>query len=116
MKCPKCRAENPDDEIFCQECDWRLDQKYVPEKKSKTRDPLTTSATAALAGVLSIIMYLADFAWGPVALGAVGLFMGGYGITYARLTECNRNLCMALAGVGLLLGIIGLMFGLTQVF
>jgi VIT1/CCC1 family predicted Fe2+/Mn2+ transporter len=117
MKCPKCRAENPDDEIFCQQCDWRLDQKYVPEKKTKkTRSPLNVTATAAFAGIFSLIVYYADFKYAPIALGAVGLFMGGYGITYARLVECNKNLCMALAAVGLLTGILGLMFGIKQAF
>jgi uncharacterized membrane protein HdeD (DUF308 family) len=117
MKCPKCRAENPDDEIFCQQCDWRLDQKYIPEKKEKkARSPLNLSCTAAVAGIFAIIGYLSEFKYSPIVLGAVGLFMGGYAITYARLVECNKNLCMALAAVGLLCGIIGLMFGIKQAF
>ena len=113
MKCPKCKAENPDDEIFCQECDWRLDQKYVPEKKSKTRDPMVFSTMAIVTGVLALACWLLSFPWGAIICGAVGLFLGGYSITLCRLVECNKNLCMAMSAVGLLTGIIGFMMGIT---
>jgi predicted nucleic acid-binding Zn ribbon protein len=112
MKCPKCRTENPDDEIFCSNCDWRLDQKYVPERNKK-RDPMMFSSVALILGAASLVMYFINIPYAAIGLGAVGLFLGGYSITLCRLVECNKNLCMALSGAGLLISIIGFIMGLA---
>ena len=32
MKCPKCGTENEEGEIFCVNCDWKLNMKYGGEK------------------------------------------------------------------------------------
>lgn len=115
MKCPKCRAENPDDEIFCENCDWRLDQKYVPERNKK-RDPTMFAATALIAGVASLALWAVGIQYGAIPLGAIGLFIGGYSITLCRLVECNRPLCMALSGIGLMTGILGFILGINAGF
>lgn len=40
------------------------------------------------------------------------MVISGYSVNIPRYIECNKNLCIAMAGVGIVLNIIGFLFGL----
>ncbi len=111
MNCPKCGTSNPPDALYCEECDWRLDQPY---RKPRERNPLAFSIAALIVGILSVALILVDGAeYGSVAIGAVGLVIGSYSVNIPRyLNPENKSLCMALAGAGTFLSIIGFIAGL----
>ncbi len=111
MICPKCGADNPEDTLFCEECDWRMD---IPYKGPKNRNVGLLSSLALIIGAVSVI--LAYFtAVGGAAAGAVGLLIGGYSINAVRLVSPdNRNLLMALSGAGLLLSVVGFIFAFAN--
>ena len=58
------------------------------------------------------IVFFGESAVGALALGVVGLLIGSYSINLPRyLDSDNKTLCMALAGVGLVLSMIGFLLG-----
>ena len=112
MRCPKCGHENPSETLFCEECDWRLDQMYRPEKK---RNPFMFAVLSLVIGAAAAASY---FASGVAALllGIVGLLLGSYSINIPRyLNPDNKTLCIALAGVGTILSVIGFILGFATV-
>ena len=111
MICPKCGADNPEGTLFCEECDWRMD---IPYKEPKTRNVNLFSALALLLGIASVALAYFVAAGGAVA-GAVGLLVGGYSINAVRLVSPdNKNLLMVLSGAGLLLSVVGFIFGFAN--
>ena len=111
MRCPKCGHDNPADTLFCEECDWRLDRRYTGEKK---RNPLMFSAVSLILGLIAIVCGLSLQPTIGVCAGIVGMVISGYSVNLPRYIECNKNLCMAMAGIGILLNIVGFLFGLSS--
>ena len=114
-RCPKCGHDNPKDTLFCEECDWRLDQPVSKMKKEKTSTDVLVYAIAALIlGVLSVGMFLADMSVGGIVAGILGMVDGGYAINLPRYIQCNKVVCSAMAGIGILLSIVGFIFNLAN--
>lgn len=111
MRCPKCGHDNPQDTLFCEECDWRLDVRYREPKK---RNPLAFSAVAVVVGVIALALSFIDgTALAGAVIGAVGLVVGSYSVNLPRyIPDCNRGLCTGLAAVGMVLSVIGFILGL----
>lgn len=109
MKCPKCGYDNPKDVLFCEECDWRLDIPYKPEKK---RNPMAFSAVALVFGVVGALCgFLGQYVV-AIVCGAIGLLLGGYSINLPRLLGSdNASACVAMSAIGLLCGVIGFVLG-----
>ncbi len=114
MKCQKCGFDNPEGTLFCEECDWRLDQIYRPEKK---RNPLMFAAISCVIGIVAIALaFVSGAEAGAIAAGAIGMVISGYSVNLPRYVEgSNRGMCMALSGVGIALSVIGFLVGLTSV-
>lgn len=111
-RCPKCGHDNPADTLFCEECDWRLDQVYRPEKK---RNPLMFSGIAIIIGAIAAALAFMDgtAVYGAV-VGAVGMVLSGYSVNLPRyIAGANKSLCMALSGVAIVLSVIGFLMGLA---
>jgi|GEM_PF-509044 len=112
MKCPKCGFDNPEDVLFCKECDWRVDIPYVPEKKPNA---MLYCAAALAIGVVAIALVFTVGGYGAVAAGAIGLVAGGYAVNVPRLLKSsNRTVLTIIAGIGLMLSMIAFMYGLYQ--
>lgn len=111
MKCPKCGFDNPADTLFCEECDWRLDQKY---KGEKNRNPLLFSFIAMCLGLISLGYGLGVNAIGGVVVGIIGMVFSGYSINLPRYIPCNKALCSAMAALGIMLNVIGFLMGLVK--
>lgn len=111
MKCSKCGFNNPEEAIFCEKCDWKLGETYVPEIKIGRS---VFSIIALILGVIAISMILLKV--DPiiaVVFGALGLVMGGYSFNVPRLMNApNKTLPMALSAVGLLLSVFAFIYGL----
>lgn len=109
-KCPQCGHENPPETLFCEECDWRLDLKYKPEKQ---RNPILLPAVTAILGIIAVACgFITGAEIGAVACGGIGMVVGGYSVSAAKLTG-GSNAVIALGGVGLILGVIGFLFGFS---
>ena len=114
MKCPKCGHDNPSDTLFCEECDWRMDVPYRPLKK---RNPLAFALVSLVIGAVAIVMaFLDGTEIVGLLLGAVGVLLGSYSVNVPRLLDSeNKTLCVSLAGVGLVLSMIGFIIGIASV-
>lgn len=113
-RCPKCGHDNPSDTLYCEECDWRLDQPVSRMKREKTSKDVTIySGIAMVLGIISVATYYMGISSVAILAGIVGMVGGGYGINLPRYIQCNKGLCTAMAGVGILLSIFGFIFGLT---
>ncbi len=107
-KCTKCGSENPDDNLFCENCDWRLDIKYVPEKK---RNPIAFAVLTLILGVVAVICALMNISSiAGAAIGGIAMVVGGYSTGVARHLGTG-NTGLIIAGVGLVLGVMGFLFG-----
>ncbi|MCL2142665.1 MAG: zinc ribbon domain-containing protein [Methanomassiliicoccaceae archaeon] len=117
MKCPKCHHDNPDDTIFCEECDHRMDQPV--RRETATIPPLYAVIIALVLGVVSVICYfLTEEMWYvPVCVGAIGLVLGSYSMTVTRNTPNidNKKELMILAGAAMGVSVIGFMLGITLI-
>ncbi|MDO5862414.1 MAG: hypothetical protein Q4Q58_06465 [Thermoplasmata archaeon] len=108
-RCPKCGHENPEETLFCEECDWRLDIPYRPEKK---RNPLHFAAATLVLGLVAAVCGFTEQYIVSVICGAIAMLIGGYSINLPRLLGSeNAQTCMALAAVGLILGVVGFILG-----
>ena len=111
MKCSKCGFDNPEEAIFCQKCDWKLGETYIPETK------FNRSIICWLALILGIIAII-PIAMGSnymvsVVFGALGLLFGGYAFNVPRLTDVNNKaLLVAVSSIGLLLSIFSFIYGI----
>ncbi len=67
MKCSKCGFDNPEDALFCEKCDWKLGETYIPEVKINRS---VFSYVALIVGIIAIIPALMKTAViAPVILG-----------------------------------------------
>jgi hypothetical protein len=111
MKCPKCGEDNPEGTLFCEKCDWRLDQKFV---KKIGFPPIFLTSGAAVLGLLSIVAYFAHAGAGAIVFGIIGMVLGGYSFTLARFNSDGsyKTVGVLLGAVGIFASIIGFLFGL----
>lgn len=89
-----------------------LDDDY----KTPQRNPMQIGIISIVCGALGLICcYLVDgAALAGCILGAIGLFVGGYGINYANhAPEKDRMMLVAIAGIGIFISIFAFMFGLV---
>jgi len=115
MKCSKCGFNNPDDALFCQKCDWKLGETYIPEMKIGG----SVFAIIALAlGIIAIIPIILNTAYiAAIVFGALGLVMGGYAFNAPRLkADPNMKVLMAISAVGLVLSVISFIYGIYLYF
>ncbi|MDD4245345.1 MAG: zinc-ribbon domain-containing protein, partial [Candidatus Methanomethylophilaceae archaeon] len=75
MRCPNCGHENPEGTLFCEECDWRIDQ--AVRMKLGVISVYLAYISIALGAVAAIASFASVGIFG-VALVAVGMFLGGY--------------------------------------
>ena len=112
MRCPKCGKDNPPEALFCEECDWRLDVGYRAPKK---RNPMVFAGIAFVIGIVAIALCFVDgAAIARLIVGALGLVFGSYSVNLPRyLEDSNKTVCMAVAGVGMVLSVFGFIYGLV---
>ena len=90
MICPKCGHENPEGELFCEECDFRMDQKYK-KPIDKSQIIVYGSFAAAAFGIAAVIsIALSSYIFG-LAFGAIGMFLSSYTMTLARVSGITGN-------------------------
>lgn len=113
-KCPKCGHENPEGVLFCEECDWRVDVPYIPEK---TRNPAHFAAVSIVLGIISAVCaFIVGGEIPALVLGAITLVLGSYSMGVARIVETDRKtLWLTLSGIGMILGVIGFLLGFAIV-
>ena len=96
MKCPKCGTENEEGEIFCVNCDWKLNMKYGGEKMA---------------------VNAVYFSFAAVITGAIGMFLGGYTQSFVRITKIGgpiKNKLVVIAIVGLFMSVIGFVYAFAH--
>ena len=111
MKCSKCGFDNPEDAIFCQKCDWKLGETYIPEMKINRS---IFSVIALILGIVAIIpIVLNQMPIVAIVFGALGLVMGGYSFNVPRLVNApNKGILMALSAIGIVLSVIAFIYGM----
>jgi len=111
MRCPKCGFNNPDGTLFCEECDWRTDQPY---KREVSVSRIYFPILAMVLGIIAVVMWYLDIAYGAIVCGAIGMVFGGYSTTFVRITDqSNRTMMLVLAMIGILASVVGFMMGIT---
>ena len=118
MICPKCGHENPEGELFCEECDWRMDQKYkAPIDKSIII--VYGSFAAAAFGIAATISAVLSSALFGMVFGVIGLFLSSYTLTLTRMTGIKGNIkitLMCIQAIGLATSAYGFMYGIINAF
>ncbi len=111
MKCSKCGFKNSEDAIFCEKCDWKLSETYIPEMKINRS---IFSIITLVVGIIAIIPIIVDEAIiAAIVFGAVGLVLGGYSFNVPRLTQAeNKAPLMIMSCVGMMLSVIAFMYGI----
>ncbi len=113
MRCPKCGFENPSGELYCQECDWRLD---VPYRGERRRNAAAFCAVTLILGVIAAACGFIEQYWVALVVGLVSVVLGGYSINLPRLMETgSRATYTAVAGIGLVCGVVGFILGFAGV-
>jgi predicted nucleic acid-binding Zn ribbon protein len=114
MICRKCGHANPDEVLFCEECDHRLDQPYRKEKT--TFPPLYAVIIALAMGAVGVIMAVMKQEWYFAAIpGAFGIFLGSYSLRIAgTMTGNQRQMMFILSVTALILAVAGFMLGILM--
>lgn len=118
MNCPKCGHDNPEGTLFCEECDWRMDQKvgFGGSSFDKSSIIVYTAFLSAALGIAAIIStFIAGGGWFAVAFGAVGMALSGYSQTAVRIIDLKGKVKMSLIlvdGIGIITSVIGFIYGL----
>ena len=118
MICPKCGHENPEGELFCEECDFRMDQKYrAPVDRSQII--VYGSFAAAAFGIAAAISILLNVALFGIIFGVIGMVLSSYTMTLTRMYGLKGNIKYVLLGieaVGLATAAYGFIYGLINIF
>ena len=118
MICPKCGHENPEGELFCEECDFRMDQKYrAPIDRSMI--VVYGSFAAAALGIAAAISIILDSAIFGLIFGAIGMFLSSYTMTMNRMMGIKGNvkiILLVVEAIGLATGAYGFILGLSKMF
>ncbi len=118
MICPKCGHENPDNELFCEECDFRMDQKYkAPVDRSLIM--VYGSFAAAAFGIAAAVSILLGVPIFGLIFGIIGMFLSSYTMTMVRMTGLKGNIRLTLLiieAIGLVTSAYGFIYGLVKVF
>ncbi|NLL94959.1 MAG: zinc ribbon domain-containing protein [Thermoplasmatales archaeon] len=117
MKCPACGHDNPEGTLFCEECDWRMDQ--TPKKLRMGINSVYAAYIAAAVGITSVVSALIDVAWAATVFGIAGTAISGYAQTAVRLSHVKgklRTTLVAIAGIGIVTSVVGMVYGLTMLF
>ncbi|MDR2845674.1 MAG: hypothetical protein LBV63_00165 [Candidatus Methanoplasma sp.] len=81
------------------------------------RDPLGFCILALFIGALGLVVYFSmpDFNYISLGLGAVGLVIGAYALSYSNRVGGDRKLVhLIISGIGLVLSMISFMFGFAS--
>ena len=118
MICPKCGHENPDNELFCEECDFRMDQKY---RKPVDRSQIIVygSFAGAAFGITSVLSILLEGYIFAAIFGAFGIFLSSYTMTLTRVAGVKGNIkitLLCIQAIGLVTAAIGFVIGLGKAF
>ena len=118
MICPKCGHENPDNELFCEECDFRMDQKY---RKPVDRSQIIVygSFAAAAFGIAAALSILLEGYIFGLVFGAIGMFLSSYTMTLTRMIGLKGNIritLLSIQAIGLVTAAVGFIFGLVKAF
>ncbi len=117
MKCPKCGYDNPDGTVFCEECDWKLNLAYKGE--SMAVNSVYLAIASVVLGIAAIATAFLHIGIAAIICGALGMFLGGYTQSLVRLTGIQgdvRQKLMIMASVGLVLAVIGFIYGISVAF
>ena len=118
MICPKCGHENPEGELFCEECDFRMDQKYK-KPIDKSQIIVYGSFAAAAFGIAALLsIFLEGYIFGFI-FGLFGIFLSSYTMTLVRITGIKGNIkitLMVIEAIGLATAAYGFIVGLFNMF
>ena len=118
MICPKCGHENPENELFCEECDFRMDQKYRPQM-DKSQIVVYGSFAGAALGIAAVISLMLDAPIFGMIFGAIGMVLSSYTMTLARMMGIKGNIkvtLLCIEAVGLATSAYGFIMGLVKAF
>lgn len=118
MKCPKCGHENSDGQIFCEECDWKLCQKYK-QPIDKSQILVYGSFAAAALGIAAVVSVLLNVGIFGLIFGAIGMVLGSYTITLARIMGIHgkvKYILIAIQVIAIICSAIGFVLGLVKTF
>lgn len=111
MKCPRCGTENPPETLFCENCDWRMDMKFRPDKMRNTMELAGFTVILGLAAV--ICCFLDNASLVAAGVGAVAMVLGGYSVSMCKLMESGSKNGFYLSATGLMLGVVGFIVGFS---
>ena len=115
MRCRKCQHDNPEDIMFCEECDHQLNQPY---KAEVTIPPMYLAAAALILGAIAVIFSLVlKYGWYiPVFTGAIGLFLSTFALNKVRFSSMsNKTAGIVMSMSATALSVIGFVLGVTLI-
>lgn len=117
MICPKCRHNNPDGEIFCEECDFRMDQKYKAHF-GEGRFIVYNSILAVVCGIFALLGIVFNLAPLGMIFGAIGMALSSYIMTFTRVHNVKNNIkCLLLVQtISLAISAYSFIIGLMNTF
>ena len=115
MICRKCGHDNPQETIFCEECDHRLDMPYVKKMTMPVHYTVICSlALGLIATVLGLISGQGQYI--PVIAGAFGIVLGTYSLRVSReVKDDSKRTLMMLSAAAAGLSVVGFMIGITLI-
>ncbi len=115
MKYTKCGYENHSENLYCEECDWKLNQTYRGREKDvvKKRNLIAFAGASLVVGIITIALgFVEGVEIGAVIVGAVGMILSSYSVNLPRyLHDSNKWVCMVISGLGIILNVFGFILG-----